>query len=203
MLTFVALALGYSIGSFPTAFLLVKRKAGTDIRSVGSGNVGGYNAYTVTGSKSVGALVIAFDAAKGLAVALAAWAVAPADFLLQAAAIVGVILGHNYPLWLKFKGGRGLATALGAMFGVGHFLGVAWIGSWLVLYRLRKDILRANVLATIFSLAAVWIAPQSFVQFFMIRDVDTVEYAALVTVLDVLFLVSHRDAIKAWNTGAA
>ena len=184
------------LGSVPTAFLLVRRRMGVDIRTAGSGNVGGYNAATVTGSTGAGVLVGVLDGLKGLIAALAAWIVAPSDVMVQYAAVTGAIIGHNYPVWLNFKGGRGLATGAGAMFGIGVFYTAAWTSSWVVLYLWRKDILRANVGATILAPFLTWMAPAGWVQSMMVREQPAEDYAAFITALSVIFLLSHAEVLK-------
>ena len=108
----------YLLGSIPTGFLVAKIK-GIDIRSVGSGNIGATNAMRVLG-KPAGIFVLLMDAAKGfLAVYLAIMMARrfywndPELQTLQVIAGVGAVLGHNYTCWLKFKGGKGIATTAG------------------------------------------------------------------------------------------
>ena len=104
----------YLIGSIPFA-LIVARQRGTDLRQVGSGNLGAANVMRSSGV-SAGAMVAALDMAKGAAsVWLAAWASDGAE--LPAAAGLAAIIGHVYPIWLRFRGGKGVATACG-VFGV-------------------------------------------------------------------------------------
>jgi glycerol-3-phosphate acyltransferase PlsY len=103
--------LGYLVGSVPFAFLVVWRLAGIDLRLAGSGNVGASNVLRMTGA-SLGVLVAALDLAKGSAAVLFAGGVG-ADVRVQAATGVAAIVGHVYPVWLRFKGGKGVATACG------------------------------------------------------------------------------------------
>ena len=122
MLPFILAAIGgYLLGSIPTGFL-IGRARGVDMRALGSGNIGATNALRVLG-KTAGAMVLALDAGKGL---LACWglprvAVALASTvllerqLLAVAAGAGAILGHNYTCWLRFKGGKGVATSAGVL----------------------------------------------------------------------------------------
>ncbi len=192
-----AILAGYFIGSIPTAFLVVRRKLGLDIRGAGSGNVGGYNAATVTGSTGTGVLVGVLDALKGVVASFGAWLLFPDDVMVQYAAFLGAIVGHNYPVWLKFKGGRGLATAAGAMFGVGVFFTAAWVSSWVVLFLLfKKDILKANLGATILAPVLTWVVPTGWVQVMMVRRQSVEEYAVFVTVLSFFLLLSHAEVLK-------
>lgn len=119
VLDYILTALGaYLLGSIPTGFLVAKAK-GIDIRSVGSGNIGATNAMRVLG-KPAGIFVLLMDAAKGfLAVYLATMMARrfywndPELQTVRVIAGVGAVLGHNYTCWLKFKGGKGIATTAG------------------------------------------------------------------------------------------
>jgi glycerol-3-phosphate acyltransferase PlsY len=103
--------LSYFLGSIPSGFLLVKLSQGKDIRSFGSGNIGATNVFRK--SRLTGILTLLLDAGKGaLAVAIAGWLGGSPDW--QAIAAVAAIIGHIFPLWLKFKGGKGVATGCGA-----------------------------------------------------------------------------------------
>lgn len=109
----------YLIGSFPTAYVVARMTTGVDIRSVGSGNVGAANVSRVLG-QGWGAFVAVIDILKGaLAVLITGTFVAgtsaAAPWLLSLAGLAAVV-GHNYPVWLKFRGGKGVATTYGAMF---------------------------------------------------------------------------------------
>ena len=104
--------LSYFLGSIPFGYLLVKYKEGQDIRSFGSGNIGATNVFRK--SRAAGILTYLLDAGKGyLAVVLAAW-MSDGNLEWQAAAAVFAILGHIFTVWLRFKGGKGVATGCGA-----------------------------------------------------------------------------------------
>ena len=129
----VLIILGYLVGSIPFAFLVTRRVAGVDVRHVGSGNVGATNVLRSTGTP-VGLTVVALDLAKGCAVVLLADRFG-ADDATRAAAGVATIIGHVYPVWLRFHGGKGVATAGGvfwvlspaaAAVAAGMFFAVAW-----------------------------------------------------------------------------
>jgi acyl phosphate:glycerol-3-phosphate acyltransferase len=113
------LLLAYLVGSLPFGFLLVKMREGRDIRTTGSGNIGAANVARSVGL-GAGALTFALDAAKGY---LAVWVAARfTDERITWMVLAGLaaILGHLYPVWLRFRGGRGVAT------GVGVFLPICW-----------------------------------------------------------------------------
>jgi glycerol-3-phosphate acyltransferase PlsY len=103
--------MGYLLGSIPFGYILVKSAEGKDIRSMGSGNIGATNVFRR--SRLAGALTFALDAGKGyLAVVLAAWL--GGDLQWQAVASLAAIVGHVFTVWLRFKGGKGVATGCGA-----------------------------------------------------------------------------------------
>jgi glycerol-3-phosphate acyltransferase PlsY len=102
--------LGYAVGSVPFAFLLARR-AGVDVRVAGSGNVGAANVLRTSGT-SLGVTVLALDVSKGAATVLAAYAAAGTVSAMAAAGAAAVV-GHIYPVWLRFHGGKGVAVAAG------------------------------------------------------------------------------------------
>ena len=155
----VSLCISYLIGSFPTAYLVVKKTSQLDIRTAGSGNVGGRNALEVTGKKSIGVLVVAIDVLKGIiSVTLATMVFADRPAAISAA-MAGVVLGHCYPVWLRFKGGRGLATAAGVMLVTGWI----WVVLWLVLYftssKATENVHLSSVIALVATPIVAWFLP--------------------------------------------
>lgn len=107
----LALAIGYLLGSIPFGLLLTRLAGKGDIRQVGSGNIGATNVLR-TGSKPLAAATLILDALKGAAAVWIAQRFLPAGELYAAA---GAMIGHLYPVWLKFRGGKGVATLLGVM----------------------------------------------------------------------------------------
>ena len=107
----IALAVGYLLGSIPFGLLLTRLSGRGDLRDIGSGNIGATNVMR-TGAKGLAALTLLLDAAKGAAAVIIAQYAWP-DGSFHAAA--GALIGHLYPLWLKFKGGKGVATLLGVI----------------------------------------------------------------------------------------
>jgi len=105
-------ACSYLLGSIPFGFILVRIFRGQDVRLTGSGNIGATN--VARSSPALGLLTLVLDALKGLAAVALSRAFHPGDSLLAALAALFAILGHMFPLWLKFRGGKGVATALGS-----------------------------------------------------------------------------------------
>ena len=123
----------YLLGSVPFAFLLARRLAGIDLRRIGSGNVGATNVMRTAGPRTAAAAVT-LDVIKGAAVVMVVGRAVP-GVVLPAAAGVAAVVGHIYPVWLRFKGGKGVATAfgvfgmlapLGAVICFGFFVATVW-----------------------------------------------------------------------------
>ena len=124
----LALALGYLLGSIPFGVLLTRLFGAGDLRSIGSGNIGATNVLR-TGRRGLAAATLVLDALKAtLAVVLAAVLFGPEGALAAAA---GAILGHLYPVWLKFRGGKGVATFFGGLIGVVWPAAIAFAVVWL------------------------------------------------------------------------
>ena len=120
MLPALSVVAAYLIGSIPFGFLIVRARGGGDVRETGSGGTGATNVSRRAG-KGAGILTLLLDAAKGALVALAArWLLAPGFRInwLVAVASIAVIAGHVFPVWLKFRGGKGVATGLGVFLGL-------------------------------------------------------------------------------------
>lgn len=141
--------LGYFIGSIPTAYLVLKLRRGIDITKNGSGNVGTLNSYEVSNSKKIGFFVLFIDLCKGIASVLVVKYFFESDFTLQIIALLFAVFGHCYSIWLKFKGGRGLATAAGGTLFFSPMIPFLWLLYWFIVHKWRKDIHLANIAATI------------------------------------------------------
>jgi glycerol-3-phosphate acyltransferase PlsY len=153
--TFALVALvAYFLGSIPSGYI-AGRIAGVDVRKVGSGNVGATNVTRVLG-KRFGYPVFIVDFAKGLAAVAVAVMIAKADRstpkvvdLCGAVAAIFSVIGHSYPIWLGFKGGKGVATSLGSLFGL-HWISAAIVGVvWVVAFQLTRYVSLSSVIAAI------------------------------------------------------
>ncbi len=137
-----AAGLGYLLGSIPFGLILTRMTGGGDLRKIGSGNIGATNVLR-TGNKAVAALTLILDISKGyLAVILAGLFLSGYGMTgMPVLAAAGAFFGHLYPVWLKFKGGKGVATYAGILFGlfwqVGAVYAVTWIAS-LILFRISS-----------------------------------------------------------------
>ena len=130
MISFIAVLVGYTCGSIPFGLLLTKAAGLGDVRSIGSGNIGATNVLR-TGNKKIAALTLFLDGLKGaVPVLLLTHFGSP-----QAGMIAGLaaMAGHIFPVWLDFKGGKGVATSLGVLFGLCWPLGLIFCALWLAL----------------------------------------------------------------------
>jgi len=144
----LALAAGYLLGSIPFGLILTRVSGAGDLRAIGSGNIGATNVLR-TGRKGLAAATLLLDALKGAAAVWIGAALAPGGDLLGAAA---AFIGHCYPIWLRFKGGKGVATFGGVAFGIWWGLGLAYLAVWI-------GVLLATRYSSVGGLAAAVAAP--------------------------------------------
>ena len=205
MLTLEAFVLSYLIGSLPTAYIVVKRKAHIDIRSAGSGNVGSLNAYEVTGERVIGLVVLVIDVLKGAFAVLLTSFVWGSTSEAISASLVGVVVGHCFSVWLMFKGGRGLAAAAGAMLVVSWIFVVMWLACWSVGYSFSKNIHVGNIVAIIFSPLLGYVVPKAIILKFTIAAFSADQILLMYCVMSAVLLIRHigplRDLIASQTTG--
>jgi glycerol-3-phosphate acyltransferase PlsY len=143
----------YFFGSFPSGFLVVKYGAGKNIMDYGTGNVGTMNTHRSTGNKFLTILTFSGDLIKGaLSFYVAEWFVTEFSierWIALSIAFFGVILGHNYTVWLKFKGGKGLAAGAGFFLVFNPWLFVAWVVGFFIVVLISKYMVLGQMLATI------------------------------------------------------
>ena len=142
---FYALLLGYALGSVPFGLLLARAAGQGDIRKVGSGNIGATNVLR-TGNKALAAAVLLLDMGKGLLAVWLAWRWWPEG---AGAGALGAVLGHCFPVWLRFKGGKGVATTAGVCFGLAWQIGLAYAVVWLGLLAVARISSLAGVSAAL------------------------------------------------------
>lgn len=173
-----ALALGYLAGSIPFGLLLTKAAGLGDVRSIGSGNIGATNVLR-TGRKGLAAATLLLDALKGTVAALVAY-----SWGLEAAmaAGLGAFLGHLFPVWLGFKGGKGVATYLGVLAGLAWKGALAFAVVWLVIALVTRYSSLAALLASVAVPLVVWFLGQP-------------ELAVFFAALSVIIFLKHRANI--------
>jgi glycerol-3-phosphate acyltransferase PlsY len=150
-----SILLGYLIGSFPTAYLILKKIKNIDVTTAGTGNVGAMNSFDVTKSKLIGITVLIIDLFKGMLPIIILKLFSLNDFSYHAVALISCVFSHCYNPWLKFKGGRGLASAAGGTILIFPFVFVVWVILWAIFYLMKKDITLANVVASVMTLIVI------------------------------------------------
>ena len=178
--TLLSLVLGYLCGTIPFGLILTKSAGLGDIRSIGSGNIGATNVLR-TGNKKVAALTLLLDALKGtLPALLMGWLFGP-----QAAILAGLaaFFGHLFPMWLGFKGGKGVATTIGVLFGLYWPLGLVFIAVWIIMALLFRISSLSALAASALSPIAAYAASRS----------DLILPAAIMAVA---VFITHRANIK-------
>ncbi len=158
----IAALISFLIGSFPTAYVVVRKKRGQDLRTEGSGNIGTLNAYEVTRSRYIGLVVLLVDVLKGAIPVLLVSQFFPGDFYSAGTALCAVVLGHNYSPWIGWKGGRGLASAAGAALAFNPLFVALWGLFWLAGFWKSRDVHFGNIAATVLSPFVVLLARQIF-----------------------------------------
>ncbi|NOX90278.1 MAG: hypothetical protein GXO77_14780 [Calditrichaeota bacterium] len=144
----VVFLISYSIGSVPFAFLAVKLFYKQDLRKTGSGDVGALNAYRIRKNKPLALSIALFDLFKGMLPVWYGLTQYPQDFTVVIVAVGGVLLGDLFPVWLGFKGGRGLNVAAGALLVVEPRLVLIWLVLFFVFYLFIRQHIIANMIAT-------------------------------------------------------
>mgnify|MGYP001563577014 FL=1 len=179
LLLFAPFLLGYLLGSIPFGLLLTRAAGLGDIRKVGSGNIGATNVLR-TGRKGLAAATLLLDALKGVA------AVLIADQVGQLAAVgaaAGAVLGHMFPVWLSFKGGKGVATTLGVMWGLSWPVGAIACAAWLLFAAIFRYSSLAALLCVVIAAIAAWLLTDA-------------RAAMLLTLLVPLVWVRHHENIR-------
>ena len=182
--TLLPLLVGYLLGSVPFGLILTRLTGGGDLRAIGSGNIGATNVLR-TGKKGVAAATLLLDMGKGLAAVMLARLFWPGS---EALAALAAVLGHCFPLWLKFKGGKGVATMMGICLGLAWPIGLAYAVVWLgVLFTSRISSLGGMCAAVAAPVAALLTGHAG--------------YAPVLGLLAALVLFLHRENIARLRAG--
>lgn len=180
----LALLGGYLLGSVPFGLLLAILAGKGDIRKIGSGNIGATNVLR-TGSKGLAAAVLVLDAAKGFAAVYLAWRWLP-DVAVFAA--LGAVLGHCFPVWLKFKGGKGVATTLGVALGLAPVLGLVYALVWLGMLAITR-------ISSLGGMSAVVATPIAAAL------LGRMEFVPVLTAIALIVVWLHRENIARLRAG--
>ena len=176
----------YLLGNISTSYIVAKRLAGVDIRTQGSGNAGSTNVLRTLGKKA-GALTFIGDVLKGLIAVLIARFIADGvnldDTTCAYIAVVAVVLGHNYPVFLGFKGGKGVATSLGSMLGMNPLVALLCLGFFIIIVAITKYVSLGSILG-------IGLSP-------IIMMINHNNKGVLVTLfLTISVVITHKENIK-------
>lgn len=180
----LSLLLGYGLGSIPFGLILTRAFGAGDLRSIGSGNIGATNVLR-TGHKGLAAATLLLDLCKGLLAVLLAWRWFPDAVSIAA---LGAFLGHCFPVWLKFRGGKGVATLMGVSLGLAWPIGATYAVTWLVVLGVTRVSSLAGMTAAIAApVAAVMTGHR--------------EFAIALAVMAAVVLSLHRANISRLRAG--
>ncbi len=175
----ISIIISYLMGSIPFGLILTKIFLKKDIRDIGSGNIGATNVLR-TGNKIIGYLTLSLDILK---------AVIPVLYIkfnypeLIYVSSLSVFVGHVFPLWLKFKGGKGVATYVGILFSINYILGFVFIASWLIIFFILRYSSLGSILATFIIPVFIFFNPNYESEYFFI-------------IMFILILFTHRENVK-------
>ena len=175
----ISIIISYLMGSIPFGLILTKIFLKKDIRDIGSGNIGATNVLR-TGNKIIGYLTLSLDILK---------AVIPVLYIkfnypeLVYVSSLSVFIGHVFPLWLKFKGGKGVATYVGILFSINYILGFVFIVSWLIIFFILRYSSLGSILATFIIPVFIFFNPNYESEYFFI-------------IMFILILFTHRENVK-------
>ena len=179
-----ALALGYLFGSIPFGVILMRLSGLGDIRNVGSGNIGATNVLR-TGRKGLAAATLLGDALKGTAAVLIGWTWGPNAAVLAA---LGAFLGHLFPVWLWFRGGKGVATFLGCLLGLQPVAALAFVAIWLAVAFVSRYSSLSALVASAATPFVLWLLGQG-------------EMAGMMVLLVALLWWKHAENIQRLLSG--
>ncbi len=176
---FLAVLVSYIMGSIPFGYILTKIFLKKDIREIGSGNIGATNALR-TGNKSIAYLTLTLDVLK---------AVIPLLFIkinypdLIHVSALSIFIGHVFPIWMKFKGGKGVATYVGILFCLSLNLGILFIFSWLIIFFISKYSSLGSILSSLIIPIFIFFNSNYEIEYFFI-------------IMFVFILYTHRENVK-------
>jgi len=188
--------IGYIIGSFPTAYIILKHFLDVDIRSTGSGNVGALNSFEVSRSKMIGISVFTIDLFKGLTAVLLAKLLVGDEFIFVMIALNAAVLAHCFSPWINFKGGRGLATAGGGALFVSIPMLLIWLLIWAISFGYPRNIHIANVSASVLTAVVSFTSAFLLNQFSFPHAVNNLQFSIYVSLLMLIVLTKHYVPMK-------
>ena len=175
----LVISISYLMGSIPFGLILTKIFLKKDIRKVGSGNIGATNVLRA-GNKAIGYLTLILDVIKAVIPVLYIKIKFPELIYISS---LSVFIGHVFPVWLKFKGGKGVATYVGILFSINYILGVVFVFSWLIIFFISKYSSLGSILSSIIIPIFIFFNSSYENEYFFI-------------IIFVLILYTHRENVK-------
>mgnify|MGYP001384479294 CR=1 FL=1 len=173
------ISISYLMGSIPFGLILTKVFLKKDIRDVGSGNIGATNVLR-TGNKLIGYFTLILDVLKAVIPVLYIKLNFPELVYISS---LSTFIGHVFPIWLKFKGGKGVATYVGILFSINYFFGIIFIVSWLIIFFISKYSSLGSILSSLLIPIFIFLNSSYENQYFFI-------------IMFVLILYTHRENVK-------
>ena len=175
----LVISISYLMGSIPFGLILTKFFLKKDIRNVGSGNIGATNVLR-TGIKRIGYFTLILDVLKAVIPVLYVKLNFPELVYISS---LSTFIGHVFPIWLKFKGGKGVATYVGILFSINYFFGIIFIVSWLIIFFISKYSSLGSILSSLLIPIFIFLNSSYENQYFFI-------------IMFVLILYTHRKNVK-------
>jgi len=177
---------------------LTKLKTGEDIRNQGTGNMGAANTLDVTGDKSLAFFVFLLDALKGSFAVIMINQFFGVDAYKISLGVIFVVLGHNLNIFMKGKGGRGLATAFGAIIVINPLPAILWCLVWAISSKLfKKNVHFANIISSILSPIMLFNTPALIIKNMTIIKLDNLfTFIVMFIMVNVLILIKHKEYFK-------
>ena len=175
----IVILISYLLGSIPFGLILTKIFLKKDIREVGSGNIGATNVLR-SGSKSIGYLTLTLDVLKAVIPVLYIKFNYPDLIFISS---LSVFIGHVFPIWLKFKGGKGVATYVGVLFSLNIYFGIVFVASWLIVFLISRYSSLGSILSSLTIPIFIFLNSKYDNEYFFV-------------IMFVLILYTHRENVK-------
>lgn len=191
----IVVIVAYLLGSIPFGLILARIFLGTDVRQIGSGNIGATNVMR-TGSKKLGIATLVLDAGKGFAAVTLArhvgvWTASDAALLTALAAVLAMV-GHIFPVWLKFKGGKGVATGVGVFLALVPKAVLIVLAVFVVIFAMCRYVSLASIVATAAFPVVAW---------FYIRQTGNLVLMPFIVAAALLIIAKHHQNIRRLLSG--
>ena len=190
-------AMAYLLGSISFSYIFIKKFYDKDLRSEGSGNLGMLNSYEASKDKVLTFAILMLDMTKAIyCIALVNLLFYESYLIGTIIAGIGTILGHNWNIFLRFRGGRGLAPAAGISIVVNFYPLIIWLASWTISKAFTKNIHISNCISSILTIAILWISPLDLIfSFDSWESITPDALRILFTAINILIILSHYKVL--------